>query len=198
MTNFKALLRLMLLGVLLLVGCSSRPQHWLLTDVSGHLPDLKFSLTSDQGHPVTDEDYRGDVVMLYFGYTHCPDVCPITMARLAAVMQHLGKGADQVRILFVSVDPARDTPALLHAYVTAFDPHAVGLTGTDGMIATVARRYRVAYEPEKPNADGSYDVTHSSAVYIFDKDGRAHLLATPTDSIDAITHDVRQLLQSNA
>ncbi|APR96384.1 hypothetical protein PATSB16_30460 [Pandoraea thiooxydans] len=198
MAYFRKSTRLLLLCALLLAGCGSKPQQWSLTDVTGHLPDLQFSLTSDQGRAVSAKDYRGDVVLLYFGYTHCPDVCPTTMAHLAAVMQKLGAAADHVRILFVSVDPARDTPALLHEYVTAFSPRAVGLTGSNNELATVARRYRVAYEAEKPGANGNYEVTHSSAVYIFDASGRARLLATPDDSIDAMTHDIRQLLDSNS
>lgn len=184
------------LWVTLLAGCSNKTSPWSLTDVQGHLPDLEFTLTSDIGRTMSANDYRGKIVMLYFGYTHCPDVCPITMARLAAAMRQLGTAADRVRIVFVSVDPARDTPSLLHRYVTAFDPHASGLTGTPDKIESLAKRYRVAYEAEKAKANGSYDVTHSSAVYIFDKSGHIRLLATPNSTIEAIVHDVRQLIQS--
>jgi len=196
--NFKRLACLLLLCSALLAGCGSKSQQWSLADVQGHLPDLEFSLTSDEGRPVSARDYRGDVALLYFGYTHCPDVCPATMARLAAVMQRLGSAADTVKILFISVDPARDTPALLHAYVAAFDPHAAGLTGNAREIEALAKRYRVAYEAEKPEADGDYEVTHGSGVYIFDKNGHARLLATPDDSIDAIARDVRRLVQSSS
>jgi protein SCO1/2 len=108
-----------------LSGCQrSAPLPFRLTDVSGHMPDLDFKLTDDHGKPVTGADYRGKVVLLYFGYTHCPDVCPLTLAQLHVVMQRLGPLADGARILFVSVDPARDTPAVMHAYVNAFDPRA--------------------------------------------------------------------------
>jgi protein SCO1/2 len=184
-----------LLFVLLLAACGPKAPHWALTDVHGHLPDLAFSLTSDEGRAVKAQDYRGKVVLLYFGYTHCPDVCPTTMAHLASVMQRLGKAADQVKILFVSVDPTRDTPALLHSYVRAFDPHAIGLTGTEDAIKALAKRYRGAYEAESPGANGDYEVTHSSAIYIFDKSGKAQLLATPSDSINDYVHDLQQLLQ---
>lgn len=198
MPNFKRLTRCLLLCTALLAGCSSESRQWSLTDVRGHLPDLEFTLTSDQGRSVRAADYRGDIILLYFGYTHCPDVCPTTMARLASVTQRLGKAADRVRILFVSVDPARDTPTLMQRYVSAFDSHAVGLTGSGDAIEALAKRYRVAYQEEKGDAHGNYEVTHSSGVYIFDKDGHARLLATPDDSVEAITHDVRQLLQSSA
>lgn len=194
MQGFKLARRALLLGAVLLMGCSSKAQHWALTDISGHLPDLDFALTSDRGQPVTAKNYDGDVVMMYFGYTHCPDVCPTTLANMAAVMRALGPQANNVRMLFVSVDPARDTPALLHTYVRAFSRRAVGLTGSESAIADVARRYRVAYEDEKPDANGNYAVTHGSAIYIFDKGGHARLLALTTNSVAQITRDVRQLL----
>ena len=194
--KFARLASLLFLCALLMTACDRQAEHWSLTDVQGHLPDLEFSLTADNGHKVSAKDYRGNVVLMYFGYTHCPDVCPTTMAHLAAVMQKLGSAADHARILFVSVDPARDTPALLHAYVNAFDRHASGLTGTPGEIEALAKRYRVAYQDEKPNASGDYEVTHSSGIYIFDGSGHARLLATSSDSVDTIAHDVDRLIQS--
>lgn len=194
MQGLKLARRALLLSAVALMGCSSKPQDWALTNISGLLPDLNFTLTSDQDRPVTAKNYQGDVVMLYFGYTHCPDVCPTTMARMAAVMQALGSQANDVRMIFVSVDPARDTPSLLHTYVHAFNRHAVGLTGSESAIVDVARRYRVAYEDEKPDASGNYAVTHSSAIYIFDKSGRARLLAASNNTVAQITHDVRRLL----
>lgn len=168
--------------------------QWKLTDVSGHLPDLDFSLRADDGRPVHGSDFRGEVTLVYFGYTHCPDVCPETLARLTQVLHGVAANAP-VRILFVSVDPARDTPRSLHAYVQAFDPrHVVGLTGTTRQIEDVARRYRVAYQAEPANGTGDYEVTHSSAVYFFDAAGHARLIATATDTIDSMTHDLKQLL----
>ena len=167
--------------------------------MSGHLPDLTFALTADTGKPMTGADLRGDTALVYFGYTHCPDVCPETMARLMQVIAKLGPDAQHVRILFISVDPARDTPQALHAYVSAFDAqHALGLTGTDAQIESLAKRYRVAYQMEKRDPDGSYEVTHSSAVYVFDAQGRARLLATDKDSPDAIAHDLRRVIDSAA
>jgi len=176
-------------------GCSHDSAPWHLADVSGHLPDLDFSLTADNGHTVTGKSFRGSTTFVYFGYTHCPDVCPETMARLMQVLAKLGPEARHVRILFVSVDPARDTPAALHAYVDAFDAqHAVGLTGTDSQIESLARRYRVAYQAEKPTTDGNYEVTHSSAVYVFDAHGHARLLATDNDAPAVIAEDVRRVI----
>lgn len=185
------------LGLLLLAGCSSGDANldWRLTSsVRGHLPDLSFQLTDGHGQAVTGKDYRGKTVLLYFGYTHCPDVCPLTLTHLHMVMQKLGPLADDVRILFVSVDPARDTPEIMHQYVTAFDSHAVGLTGTEKQIRDLAKRYRVAFNRGKDNDSGGYEVSHSSAIYIFDHAGHVRLLATPTASNDDIAHDLRQLI----
>jgi protein SCO1/2 len=194
------LLRFARLAGLLVVSmlfAACQPQEaspWQLTDISGHMPDLSFQLTNDQGKAVTAKDYQGKVTLLYFGYTHCPDVCPLTLAHLHVVMQRLGKLADGAQILFVSVDPARDTPEALHAYVTAFDPHVVGLTGSPADIEALTKRYRAAFSREPDKAGGSYDVSHSSGIYIFDANGKARLLATPTDSQDKLVHDLHLLL----
>ncbi|CFV97649.1 SCO1/SenC/PrrC family protein [Bordetella pertussis] len=135
--------------------------------------------------------------MLFFGYASCPDVCPTTMAQLTAVLQQLGEQARDVRILFVSVDPHRDTPDILQAYVNEFNSNAIGVTGNEKQIADLARRYRVAYQIEKPKPGDDadiYDVTHSRGVYIFDNQGKARLLASDTDTIDTMVKDLRQLI----
>lgn len=195
-----ALLVTALVVSMIVAGCHrSEPLPFRMTRISGHMPDLKFSLTDDSGKAVSASDYRGKVVLLYFGYTHCPDVCPLTLAHLHVVMQKLGPLADGARILFVSVDPARDTPPIMHAYVNAFDPRAVGLTGTSGEIEALSKRYRSAFTREPENAEGGYEVSHSAAIYIFDRDGHAQLLATPSRSQEDLVHDLRLLLgQENA
>ncbi|WP_430364498.1 SCO family protein [Trinickia sp. NRRL B-1857] len=186
-----------LAGAALIAGCSHDDGHWQLTDVTGHLPDLAFKMTENTGASVTADAYRGKTTLVYFGYTHCPDVCPETMARLMQVLEKLpAADASQVRILFISVDPARDTPPALNAYVAAFDAqHIRGLTGTDSQVESLAKRYRVAYQMEKRDPNGSYEVTHSSAVYIFDREGRARLLATSSDTPDAIAHDLQRIVE---
>ncbi|SAK81842.1 electron transport protein SCO1/SenC [Caballeronia fortuita] len=186
-----------LISLCALAACSKPAVPWHLTDVSGHLPDLDFSLVDDGGAPVTGQSFTGKTTLVYFGYTHCPDVCPETMARLMQVLQRVGTDADATRIVFVSVDPARDTPALLRSYVRAFDErHAVGVTGTNRAIERVAQRYRVAYQMEKRDPNGAYEVTHSSAVYIFDAAGHARLLATDRDSIDDIAADLKRVIHA--
>ncbi|WJF89470.1 SCO family protein [Paraburkholderia bonniea] len=182
-----------------LASCSRDATPWQLTNVSGHLPNLDFELTSDDGQSATGDTFKGHTTLVYFGYTHCPDVCPETMARLMQVMALLGNDAQQVRIAFVTVDPARDTPQALHEYVRAFDAqHARGLTGTERQIEDLAKRYRVAYQMEQRDPNGDYEVTHSSAVYIFDAEGHARLLATDQDSAETIAHDLRRLTGSRA
>ncbi len=177
----------------LLAACGHR-QHWDLDDVSSVLSDLKFDLVDDTGRKVDASTYAGKVVILYFGYTHCPDVCPTTMSNLASAVQLLGPRAADVRILFVSVDPARDTPAILHAYTQAFSPQAVGLTGTMDQIQAAAKRYHVAFNDGKKDASGNYAVNHSSAIYVFAKDGRGMLIGSDQSAPAKIAHDLRQLL----
>jgi len=166
-----------------------KPQTtWNEQDVSGALPPLQFSMTDAvTGEPVTEADFRGRIVLLYFGYTYCPDFCPTTLTNLSNVLQRLGAGADQVRVLFVTVDPNRDTLTQLKSYGALFAPQVVGLRGTPDELAALARRYRVAYSVTPPHGDVPYTVTHSSIVYVFDQDGDARLLV---DSMDTAKPDV--------
>jgi protein SCO1/2 len=199
----KLLCMLVLAGALATLGACSRTNHddapWKLTNVTGHLPDLEFSLTGDNGRPVTSEAFKGHTSLVYFGYTHCPDVCPETLGRLVQVVGKLGPDAERVRVLFVTVDPARDTPKALHDYLSAFDPrHDVGLTGSGQQIESLAKRYRVAFQMEKRDPSGNYDVTHSSAIYVFDAEGHARLLATDTDAPDVIAGDLRRLIDGHS
>jgi protein SCO1/2 len=196
LSRFVCLTSLLVAGLLLAACQHEEAAPWQLTDISGHMPDLSFRLTDDRGQTVTAADYRGKVALLYFGYTHCPDVCPLTLAHLHVAMQQLGTLADSTRILFVSVDPARDTPQALHAYVSAFDPHVVGLTGSPADVEALTKRYRAAFSREPGKADGDYDVSHSSGIYIFDSSGKARLLATPSDPQDKLVHDLHLLLST--
>lgn len=172
------------------------PQVNTLHKVRGFLPDLSFTLVGAGGKTVTQDTFKGKIVLMFFGYTNCPDVCPTTMAQLSQVMLKLGDDAKDVRILFVSVDPHRDTPDKLQAYVNVFDKNAIGLTGSERQIADLARRYRVAYQIEKPSTQNTenYEVSHSRGVYIFDRNGRAQLLAADTESVANITAGVKTLL----
>lgn len=182
-----------------LVGCSDPQSKWSLYDVSGHLPDLEFALQGAGNKTVTQKDLKGKTVLMFFGYASCPDICPTTMAQLTEVIQNLGDQAKDVRIVFISVDPHRDTPDILQAYVDAFNKNAIGLTGTESQIANLARRYRIAYQIEKPKPGASadsYDVTHSRGVFIFDNKGQARLLASDTEAVDLVTQDVKKLIEA--
>jgi protein SCO1/2 len=193
----RIMMRFMALSIIFLAGCSDPTQKWSLYDVSGHLPDLRFSLSGEGNKTITEQDLKNKTVLMFFGYASCPDICPTTMAQLTEVLEKLGDDAKDVRIIFVSVDPHRDTPDVLQAYVNAFNKNAIGLTGNEKQIAALARRYRVAYQIEKPKPGDDakiYDVTHSRGVFIFDKTGRARLLAPDTEKVDVVTQDLRQLL----
>ncbi len=179
-----------ILACSLLAACAGG-QSWSTHDISGLVPDLAFALTDDHGRQVGAQDYRGKVTLLFFGYTHCTDVCPTTLAQLAQTLRASGGDA---RVLFVSVDPARDSTAVMHRYVQAFGPQFVGLRGGTAAIDALTRRYRVSYALGKPDARGDYEVTHGSAVFVFDRAGRARLLFTAKDAPDAMAQDLRRVL----
>lgn len=185
-----------LMATLLLSACGQQQakQGWGLLNITGHLPDLQFTLTGSDGKQATQHDFSGKLILLYFGYTHCPDECPTTLADLGAALRLLGVQANAVRVLFVSVDPARDTPAALKSYAAAFGPQFVGLTGNQEQLQTLTRRYRVAYRLGTPDAHGAYTVFHSSAVFVFDKQGRARLIGDSGDKPGVIATDLRRLL----
>jgi len=180
--------------LVLVSGCDRSPSIRGLHDISGLMPTLAFTLHDGSGQPRHVDDFHGDIVLLYFGYTHCPDICPTTLANLVNATRKLGKAADRTRILFVSVDPARDTADVLQRYGQAFGPRVTALSGTQAQLRALTKRYRVSYGYGKPGADGQYEVSHSSAVFIFDRDGEARLLATGADSADKISADLKRLI----
>jgi protein SCO1/2 len=153
---------------------------------------------ASDGKTVSEADYRGRIVLLYLGYTFCADVCPTTLANTAAVLGRLGAEADRVRVLFVTVDPDRDTPAVLAAYVQNFGPGIEGLRGTPDQLTALARRYRLLYSVTLAGAGRRYEVAHSEAIYVFDGFGRARLLLPalgPTADLAATAADLRRLVE---
>lgn len=183
----------LLLATLCLAGCSD--PAWQTKDISGLMPPLSFDLTSEEAIPVSEADYQGDVVLLFFGFTHCPDICPTTLANLATITRFLAETAqNEIQVLFVSVDPHRDDPAALRDYTAAFGPEFVGLTGGEESLQALTRRYRVTYGYGKKDDTGNYSVSHSNAVFVFDRDGNAQLLVRESDSKEAVTADLRRLL----
>lgn len=189
--------------LILLLSACVRSSPWALHDVSGLLPALHFSMTDQDGRTVTARNYRGKILAVYFGYTHCTDVCPVTLTKLETVLHVLGPEAARVRVLFITVDPGRDTAPVLKQFVSGFGPQVVGLRASDGMLRTLAKRYRVTYTRAAPMhdmahmQDADYEVMHSEGIFIFGPDGSARLVATPKDSVQAIAHDLKRLVASS-
>lgn len=168
-----------------------------MTDIKGIMPALALSMTrANDGAAVSARDYRGKVSVVYFGYTHCPDVCPTTLSNLSLALGAMGGDAQKVRVLFVSVDPDRDTLPVLKSYVAAFAPQIDGLHGTANSIAALARRYRVAYSVTPASATQSYEVMHSNSVFFFDAEGRARFVTMHTEDQGALVKTLRYLIDS--
>jgi protein SCO1/2 len=130
-----------------------------------------FNLIDQDGQPFSDHDLKGKTFLVFFGFTHCPDVCPTTLFEISEVMRQLGPEADRTAALFISVDPERDTPEAMKDYLSSFDPHLRGLTGDAASLAAVAKAYRVYYK-KVPLEGGDYTMDHTAIVYLMDKDGR--------------------------
>lgn len=154
-----------------------------------------FTLTDGAGKPVTDQAFRGKYMLVYFGYTFCPDVCPTTLNDVAAAMDRLGSAGDRLQPVFITVDPARDTPDVIRQYAAAFSPRLQGLTGTDAQIATVAKEYRVYYAPHKtgPNP-GDYTMDHSSVLYVMDPAGNFAGVIRADEGPEAMATDLKKYL----
>ena len=164
------------------------------TDITGVMPPLAFAMIrANDSSPVTAADYRGKTVLLYFGYTHCPDECPTTLSNIATALRRLGPSAQNVRVLFVSVDPARDTIQVLGRYVRAFAPEIDGLRGSDDATAAFARRYRVLYSVTAASPGHAYDVMHSDSLFLFDRTGRARFVLTSTKDPAALASWIEKL-----
>ena len=164
------------------------------TDITGANYAKGFQLTDHTGAQRSLADYRGKVVTLFFGYTQCPDVCPTNLLGMAEVMRQLGPDADKVQVLFITVDPERDTQALLAEYVPAFDKRFVGLFGDAATTAAVARDFKVFYQKQGDTSGQAYTVDHSTGTYVFDPQGRLRLYVKHGEKPEAIVGDVRKLL----
>lgn len=179
--------RLAVFFLLLLSACGPRGEA---QDITGHLPDLRFSLVSDGNARVTERAYRGRVVLLYFGFAGCSAQCPAALEKIAGVLGRMGGEADGVRVLFVTVDPSHDTPRVLRAYAGLFDArHITGLTGRAADIGALAKRCRSAYRPGAAAA-------HGTAMYVFGRDGRARLLVSADDSAESLLHALQRLVRA--
>jgi protein SCO1/2 len=180
---------------LALIACGEPklPSPFKASDMTSKYPEADFHLFDASGKPRSLADYRGKVVAIFFGYTHCPDVCPTTMADLASVMDKLGKEADKVQVLFVTVDPERDTRELLAQYPPAFYPTFVGLSGDMAATEQATRSFGIVYQ-KQPTKSGSYSVDHSAGTYLISPSGKTILLSPFAQHPDALLQDIRLLL----
>ena len=189
---------LLALGVLSLAACQQNPaEKFVNTDVTGLEYAKDFALTDHNGKPRTLADFKGKAVVMFFGYTQCPDVCPTTMAEMANVMKELGPQADKVQVLFVTVDPARDTPQILSQYVPAFDKRFLGLYGDEAATAKVAKEFKVFYQKVPGKTAGSYTMDHTAGSYVFDPQGRVRLYSRYGSGAPALAADIKLLLKGN-
>lgn len=186
------------LAVALAAGCGERGagSKFRLTDITGADFGRELSLIDHNGKPRTLADFRGKVVVIFFGFTHCPDVCPTTLAELAQVAKELGDEARKMQVLFVTVDPERDTPEVLRRYVPSFDPSFLGLSGDAEATARAAKAFKIYYQ-KQPLPDGGYSVDHSAGTYILDQQGRLRLFARYGAGAPALLHDIRILLKGS-
>jgi protein SCO1/2 len=167
------------------------------TDVTGLDYAKDFQLTDHNGKQRALADFKGKAVVVFFGYTQCPDVCPTTMVEMASVMKELGPQADKVQVLFVTVDPERDTVELLSKYVPAFDPRFLGLTGDKAAIDKVTKDFKVFAQKVPGKEPGSYTMDHTAGSYVFDPQGRIRLFVRHGQGTEPIAHDLKLLLASS-
>ena len=180
----------------LIAGCDSSPKpSFQLTDITGAEFGRDFQLTDHTGKPRTLADFRGRVVAIFFGFAHCPEVCPTALGELASVANELGKDAGRMQVLLITVDPERDTPAVLSQYVAAFHPGFLGLYGDADATLRTAKEFKVFYQ-KQPLPGGSYSVDHSAGTYIYDTAGRLRLFAGYGQGAPKLLHDIRLLLQN--
>lgn len=194
MNRFTAVLLATLL--LAVAGCSDAPEspRFKLTDVTGASFGKSLELTDHNGQRRSLADFRGKVVALFFGFTHCPDVCPTTLVEMAGVMKELGDDASKLQVLFVTVDPERDTPDVLKRYVPAFHPSFLGLAGSAEETAAAAKEFKIFYQKQKLSG-GGYTMDHSAGTYLIDREGRLRLFAQYGAGAPALLHDIRLLLK---
>lgn len=181
---------------LLLAGCERGPgkPSFRATDVTGADYGKGFTLVDHTGATRSLADWKGKVVVLFFGFTQCPDVCPTTLATMADAMKRLGPDADRVQVLFVTVDPERDTQAVLAPYVTAFDPRFVGLYGDKEATSKAAREFKVFYQKVPGKMPETYGIDHTAASYVIDAQGRLRLYVRHQQTAEDIAADLKVIL----
>jgi protein SCO1 len=186
-------------GAIALAGCNrSGGPSFRATDLTGASYGRQLELVDHTGRARTLEDFRGKVVVVFFGFTHCPDVCPTTMLTLANVVKRLGPRADDVQVLFVTLDPERDTPQVLSQYVPAFHPTFLGLRGDPEATKRAAREFKVFHERVDSRKGGGYTIDHTAAAYVLDRQGKLRLYMRHSQTEADVEADLRTLLAAAA
>jgi protein SCO1 len=186
-----------LIFALVLTGCHGDKPAFESTDVTGADFGKTFTLTDQNGKARSLQDFRGQVVVVFFGFAHCPDVCPTTLAELAGAVRKLGPAGDKVQVVLVTVDPERDTQEVLGKYVTAFNPKFLGLRGNAEETARVAKEFKVIYQKVEGQKPENYTMDHSAGSYVFDTNGRLRLYVGYGRGADVFAHDIGLLLKQS-
>lgn len=203
MIKLRRMAQVLIAGVvaIALSGCGQRSlpitplTHTVAEDITGADYAQHFDLIDFNGQHRQLRDFRGKVVVMFFGYTHCPDVCPTTLYDLSIAMNMLGKSAERVQVLFVTLDPERDTRAVLAQYVPAFNPHFLGLYTDPAKTAAIARQFQIYYRKQAPDADGHYAIDHSAFTYVYDTAGNLRLKMSFAEKPTEIAQDIAQLIR---
>jgi protein SCO1 len=181
-------------GLALAAGCDRGAGGFKNVDITGANYARDFFLNDHTGARRTLADYRGKVVVIFFGFTQCPDVCPSVMSDMAEVKRRLGAAGDRLQVIFVTVDPERDTQPVLAQYVPAFDPTFVGLYGTPEQTAATAKEFKVFYQKVPGKTETSYTIDHTAGSYVIDSEGRVRLFLRHGSGLDPIVADLKKLL----
>ena len=183
-------------AVVVISACSKKGPDFIAIDLTGADYAKDFALTDQNGRSRSLKEFAGKVVVLFFGYTHCPDVCPTSMSEMAEVKRLLGKDGERLQGLFVTVDPERDTPAVLKAYIANFDPSFLALYTTPEKLKTLAKDYRIYYKKVAGPRPDSYSIDHSTGCYVYDTQGKLRLYTSYGSGAAALASDIRLLLNS--
>ena len=192
----RLLLVLAAAGALAISGCerAAPPHHFNAIDLTGAKYAQGFNLPDYDGKPRTLADFKGKVAVVFFGYTQCPDACPTTMAELAGILKTLGPDASRIQVVFISVDPSRDSPALLKNYVTNFRPDFLALRGDEAQTRAIIKDFKLIVEKVPGKTPDSYTIDHTAGTYIFDPQGRVRLFASQSLDPALLTDDLKALL----
>lgn len=199
MTTLRRTLVLAAVSAVFLSACSDKPADATASgfsgiDITGADYATAFSLTDHNGQPRTLADFKGKVVVIFFGYTQCPDVCPTSMSEMAQAKQLLGADGDKLQGLFVSVDPERDTPAIMKEYMASFDPTFLALYAAPNQLPEVAKSFRIYYKKVDGKTPTSYTMDHSAGSYVYDTQGRLRLYHRYGSGAPALAEDIKKLL----